>query len=174
MQIPPLAHLIQNGDQGLPPLGEAVLHLGRDLGILPLTALYLLRSRRFGQAQAPYPPPKTLAIGVGIALGVGVYDGFYGPGTGTFLLLLLTAAAHMSLENANGIAKVINLTTNLTSLVMFWVNGKVLLPLGLTAGVCSVAGNYLGTRFFDKGGAKAVKPVMLAVLAVFFIRVLTE
>lgn len=144
------------------------------LVILPLTALYLLRSRRFGQAQAPYPPPKTLAIGVGIALGVGVYDGFYGPGTGTFLLLLLTAAAHMSLENANGIAKVINLTTNLTALVMFWVNGKVLLPLGLTAGVCSVAGNYLGTRFFDKGGAKAVKPVMLAVLAVFFIRVLTE
>lgn len=144
------------------------------LVILPLTALYLLRSRRFGQARDPYPPPKTLAIGVGIALGVGVYDGFYGPGTGTFLLLLLTAAAHMSLENANGIAKVINLTTNLTALVMFWVNGKVLLPLGLTAGVCSVAGNYLGTRFFDKGGAKAVKPVMLAVLAVFFIRVLTE
>lgn len=144
------------------------------LVILPLTAPYLLRSRRFGQAQAPYPPPKTLAIGVGVALGVGVYDGFYGPGTGTFLLLLLTAAAHMSLENANGIAKVINLTTNLTALVMFWVNGKVLLPLGLTAGVCSVAGNYLGTRFFDKGGAKAVKPVMLAVLAVFFIRVLTE
>ena len=144
------------------------------LVILPLTALYLLRSRRFGQARAPYPPSKTLAIGVGIALGVGVYDGFYGPGTGTFLLLLLTAAAHMSLENANGIAKVINLTTNLTALVMFWVNGKVLLPLGLTAGVCSVAGNYLGTRFFDKGGAKAVKPVMLAVLAVFFIRVLTE
>ena len=88
----------------------------------------------------------------------------------TALLLLLTAAAHMSLENANGIAKVINLTTNLTALVMFWVNGKVLLPLGLTAGVCSVAGNYLGTQFFDKGGAKAVKPVMLAVLAVFFIR----
>lgn len=144
------------------------------LVILPLTALYLLRSRRFGQARDPYLPPKTLAIGVGIALGVGVYDGFYGPGTGTFLLLLLTAAAHMSLENANGIAKVINLTTNLTALVMFWVNGKVLLPLGLTAGVCSVAGNYLGTRFFDKGGAKAVKPVMLAVLAVFFIRVLTE
>ena len=144
------------------------------LVILPLTALYLLRSRRFGQARAPYLPPKTLAIGVGFALGVGVYDGFYGPGTGTFLLLLLTAAAHMSLENANGIAKVINLTTNLTALVMFWVNGKVLLPLGLTAGVCSVAGNYLGTRFFDKGGAKAVKPVMLAVLAVFFIRVLTE
>ena len=144
------------------------------LVILPLTALYLLRSRRFGQARDAYLPPKTLAIGVGIALGVGVYDGFYGPGTGTFLLLLLTAAAHMSLENANGIAKAINLTTNLTALVMFWVNGKVLLPLGLTAGVCSVAGNYLGTRFFDKGGAKAVKPVMLAVLAVFFIRELTE
>lgn len=144
------------------------------LVILPLTALYLLRSRKFGQARDPYPAPKTLAMGLGIALGVGIYDGFYGPGTGTFLLLLLTAAAHMSLENANGIAKVINLTTNLTALVMFWANGKVLLPLGLTAGVCSVAGNYLGTRFFDKGGAKAVKPVMLVVLAVFFIRVLTE
>lgn len=144
------------------------------LVILPLTALYIMKTKTFEQEKTPFSPGKTLAVGLAAALGIGVYDGFYGPGTGTFLLLLLTMAAHMRLETANGIAKVINLTTNLTALILFWDRGKVLLPLGLAAGACSIAGNYLGTMFFEWGRAKTVKPVMLTVLLIFFVRVLTE
>lgn len=80
----------------------------------------------------------------------------------------------MELHAANGIAKVINLTTNLSALAVFLLNGKVLLPLGLAAGCFSLLGNYLGTRFFDKGGAKAVKPLMILVLAIFFVKILIE
>ena len=109
-----------------------------------------------------------------IALAVGVYDGFYGPGTGTFLLLLLTALGHMPLQMANGTTKAINLTSNITALVVFLLNGKVLLPLGIVAGLFNIAGNYLGARLFEKGGAKAVKPVMIVVLVIFFIRVITD
>ena len=142
--------------------------------ILPLTAIYITRSHALDGEKEPFSPKKTLLIGMAIALGIGVYDGFYGPGTGTFLLLLLTSAAHMKLSSANGIAKTINLTTNLTALVVFWHSGKVLVLLGLAAGCFSILGNWLGTRYFEKSGAKAVKPIMLVVLVIFFIRVLTE
>lgn len=144
------------------------------LVLLPLTALYVMRSRALEQNKMPFSSAKTICIGMAVALGIGIYDGFYGPGAGTFLLLLLTSVAHMKLSSANGIAKVINLTTDLTSIAVFWSNGKVLIPLGLTAGVFSVMGSYLGTRYFDKSGARAVKPIMLAVLAIFFVRVITE
>ena len=80
----------------------------------------------------------------------------------------------MGLRASNGISKVINLTTNVTALLVFWSSGKVLIMLGLAAGLFSIAGNYLGTIFFSKGGAKTVKPIMLVVLAIFFIRILSE
>ena len=144
------------------------------LVIIPLTALYVMRTKVLEQDKEPFSPTKTLCIGMAVALIVGVYDGFYGPGAGTFLLLLLTSAARMKLSSANGVAKVINLTTDLTSIAVFWHSGKVLIPLGLTAGLFSIMGNYLGTRYFHKGGAKVVRPIMLVVLAIFFVRVISE
>ena len=144
------------------------------LVILPLTALYLLRSRPLGDGAGDLSKRTMTLRAALIALGVGVYDGFYGPGTGTFLLLLLTGFAHFRLGEANGVAKSINLTTNLTALVVYLVNGKVLIPLGLAAGACSIVGNYIGISFFQKKGSRAVKPIMLGVLALFFVKVLWE
>ena len=144
------------------------------LVVLPLTAAYILFGKPFVGEKKPYGAVKTTLISMLTAVCIGVYDGFYGPGTGTFLLLLLTGAAHMKLTEANGTTKVINLTTNVSALAIFLLNGKVLLPLGITAGVFSIAGNYLGARRFSKGGASSVRPVMLIVLAIFFAKVLTE
>lgn len=144
------------------------------LFILPLTAIYITRSKSIIQEKEEFSYTKTLLVGMMIATIIGVYDGFYGPGTGTFLLLLLTSIAHMKIQTANGVAKIINLTTNLTALVLFSHSGKVLLPLGLAAGFFSIAGNYIGTSFFEVGGAKAVKPIMLVVLAMFFVRIVVE
>ncbi len=144
------------------------------LVILPLTALYVLRGKGLVSEKEPYSNRKTSLLGMGISLVIGVYDGFYGPGTGTFLLIFLTAIAHMNLNSANGLTKVINLSSNVAALTVFLISGKVLLLLGLTAAVFGVAGNLIGARFFVKGGVKIVKPLMIAVLAVFFVKVLTE
>lgn len=144
------------------------------LFILPATAFYVLRSKPLGDGNGVLSPSRQTFRALVIALGVGIYDGFYGPGTGTFLLLLLTGAAKFSLKEANGLAKSVNLTTNLTALAVYLIHGKVLIPLGLAAGLCSVAGNYIGISFFERGGSRAVKPIMLGVLALFFLRVLTE
>lgn len=144
------------------------------LVILPLTAVYVTKSRSLICEKAEYSFAKTTVLSCLIAFVVGIYDGFYGPGTGTFLILLLTGIAHMSLYSSNGTAKVINLSTNIAALTVFIVNGKVVFLLGLIAGVFSVAGNYLGSRYFEKGGAKSVRPVMIVVLAIFFVKVLYE
>ena len=105
---------------------------------------------------------------------MGVYDGFYGPGTGTFLMLLLTGAAHLGLGSAAGITKAINLTTNVTALVVFLVNGQVWIGVGLVAGLFSIAGNYLGARTFTKKGGAIARPVIIVVLCVFFVKVVYD
>ena len=144
------------------------------LVILPCTALYLTFGKPFVGEKESFPVRKMILFSALIAFIIGIYDGFYGPGPGTFLLLLLTGIAHMGLKEANGITKAINLTTNLTALAVYLMNGKVIFLLGLIAGIFSIAGNYLGTRCFDKGGAKFVKPLMMVVLVIFFIKTLSE
>ena len=144
------------------------------LVILPLTALYIYRSKVMAQERPALPFWQTAIIGSAVSFAIGVYDGFYGPGTGVFLILLLTSLAHYGLKEANGLCKAINWTTNVSSLAVFLLNGRVLLPLGLTAGLFSIAGSYLGARTFEKKGAQSVKPLMLVVVAIFFVKVLLE
>lgn len=144
------------------------------LFILPVTALYVLRDRSLDAERVPYSYGRTVLLSVLISFCIGIYDGFYGPGTGTFLLLLLTGLAHIGLTEAAGTTKVINLSTNISALVVFLLNGVVMLPLGIVAGLFSIAGNYVGTRIFTEKGTKFVKPFILVVLVIFFIKVLTE
>ncbi len=145
------------------------------LVVLPLTAVYVFRSKSLDAGgKEPLSPGRTLAVACTLALLIGVYDGFYGPGTGTFLLLLLTGLGHMSLNDAAGTTKAINLATNVAALITYLLNGQVLLPLGLTAGLFGIAGNYLGARSFTARGAKIVRPLIVTVLAVFFVKILYD
>lgn len=145
------------------------------LFILPLTAFYVFRTKTMDTAgREPLSTGRTYAVAAACALVIGVYDGFYGPGTGTFLLLLLTGPARMDLNSAAGTTKVINLATNIAALVTYLLNGKVMLTLGLVAGLFGIAGNWLGARSFTQNGPKIVKPLIGVVLAVFFVRILWE
>ena len=147
------------------------------LVILPLTAAYVLRAKSLSQeASAESAPPfwRCALAGTLISLGVGMYDGFYGPSAGTFLLLLLSRFGHMDLRRANGVTKVANLSSNVASLAVYLINGQVLLPLGLCAGLFSIAGNALGSRCFTQRGASIAKPIILLVLTLFFARTVLE
>lgn len=144
------------------------------LVILPLTAVYILKDKSMIIEKEPLSFGKTVAIGCIVAFIIGIYDGFYGPGTGVFLILLLTGAAHMALKEANGLSKAINWSTNISAVVVYIVNGRALLGLGLTAGLFSVVGGYLGAKTFEKKGAQSVRPLMLTVLVIFFIKILSE
>ena len=103
---------------------------------------------------------------------VGVYDGFYGPGTGTFLIIAFTVFAKLDIRTSNAQAKVINLTTNITSLVIFLMNGQAIIALGLAAAACNMAGNYVGAGLALTKGSKITRPVIVLVLGLLFLKVL--
>ena len=142
--------------------------------ILPLTACYTLRKKSLQSEKPPLSERKTMLIIMSLALVIGVYDGFYGPGTGTFLMLLLTALAHVSLNEAVGTTKVINLSTNIAALAVFLVHGVVWFPLALVAVVFGIAGNYIGANYFTIKGTGFVKPVIIVVLTIFFVKICWE
>lgn len=141
---------------------------------LPLIAVYVLKRKNLESEKDPFSEPVTVLFCVIIAFIIGAYDGFYGPGTGAFILLLMTGLARISLNDAAGTTKVLNLTSNVTALTVFIMNGKVIYPLGLTAGLFSIAGGYLGAVQFTKNGSKFVKPVIILVIAIFFAKIIVE
>ena len=144
------------------------------LFILPVTAFIVMRGRVLENDKEELSFTKTVICACAVAVVIGAYDGFYGPGSGTFMLLLLTGAANMKLQEANATAKVINLFTCLSSLTVYLINGKVMILLGLAAGATAMAGSWIGTKMFDKDGAKIVKPVIMIVIVIFFIKIITE
>ncbi len=144
------------------------------LVVLPLTAVFVLNKKTLSKYRLPYTGRKTITIISILAMMMGVYDGFYGPGTGTFLMLMLVGIAHVSLQEAVGTTKVINLSTNVASLSVYLVHGKVLFPLALVAAIFGIAGNYIGARYFTKKGVGFVKPIIVAVLTIFFVKLCWE
>lgn len=144
------------------------------LVIVPIVAAFVLNKRTLMKYRLPFPPMKTDVIVSIIAFFIGCYDGFYGPGTGTFLMLLLVGVAHISLQEAVGTTKVINLATNFASLTVFLAHGVVLFPLAIVAALFGIAGNYLGANHFSKRGVGFVKPLTVVVLAIFFIKLCYE
>ena len=143
--------------------------------ILPAAAFVVLNRHLFGdRAGEAETNRRTLMVCILSALVIGGYDGFYGPGTGTFLIIAFTVFAKMSVSAANAQAKVINLTSNITSLAVFLLNGQVVFLLGMAGAVCNMAGNWLGSGLAITRGAKIVRPVILAVLLLLLIKILTE
>lgn len=141
--------------------------------VLPVVAFYVLRSKHFGQETGVRRTERqALVISTAAAFVIGGYDGFYGPGTGTFLLLVLVGLAGFSVQDASGITKVANLSSNVAALVTFMLNGKVLYPLGLVAGLFCIAGHYIGSGMVLDNGLKVVKPVVIVVLALLFVKVI--
>ena len=144
------------------------------LVVLPIVAVVVLRQRTFPEERGEMPETRRAAIVLAASLIVGAYDGFYGPGTGTFLILIYCNFAKMDLRTASGNVKLVNLSSNIGALVTSFLCGKVFIVLGLIGAVASIAGHYIGSGMAIKNGAKIVKPVILVVLALLAVKVITE
>lgn len=145
------------------------------LFVLPLTALYVMKTKQLGNNKtSTLTFRQTVLICCCVAMIVGAYDGFYGPGTGTFLMLLLSGAAQLRLDASAGITKAINLSTNIAALAVFLFHGEVLISLGLLAGVFSIAGNYVGSHKFTSQGGSVAKPITIVVLVIFLIKIIYD
>lgn len=142
--------------------------------VLPVVAFLVLNPRIFHDNREAEIRlnRRTLLTAILSSFAVGIYDGFYGPGTGTFLIIAFTVFARLNIRTANAQAKVINLTTNITSLTIFILNGQVVFLLGLAAAVCNMAGNYVGAGLAMTRGSRITRPVILLVLVLLFLKVL--
>ena len=143
--------------------------------LLPLIGLYIIKGNALQDTSDKLQWNSKLYIQCFmIALVVGIYDGLYGPGTGTFLMLLLTGICHLDLNISAGTTKAINLTTNITSLTVFLLSGKVLITLGICAGICNMIGNFIGSHLFVFKGSSFAKPITLGVIVLFMIKIVYE
>ncbi|MFM8239290.1 MAG: TSUP family transporter, partial [Actinomycetota bacterium] len=107
------------------------------------------------------------AIVGGVA--IGFYDGAIGPGTGSFLVILLVAALGYTFLQASATAKIVNVGTNLASLIVFGLAGSVLWVVGLLMGACNVAGAVVGARMAMSKGSGFVRIVLLIVTAALIV-----
>lgn len=146
------------------------------IAILPLITFYVFKGKSMNKekAEQEISRKKVYVIACLASFFVGAYDGFYGPGTGSFLILIYTGLAKMDIKKAAGNTKLVNLASNIAALVTYFLNGKIFFILGLTAAVFSIAGHYIGAELVLKNGHKVIRPIILLVLALLFIKVIVE
>ena len=142
--------------------------------ILPVIAVILLRKKELPEEWRPLNEWLRRAIIWGASLIIGIYDGFYGPGTGTFLLLIFCYLGKIDVRTASGNVKLVNLSSNIGALFTSLAAGKVMVPLGLAAAIFSISGQYLGAGLALKNGSKVVRPVILFVILLLTGKVLLE
>ena len=144
------------------------------LVVLPIVAFVMLRQKKFPEEKREINRKLQMAIVCGASLIVGCYDGFYGPGTGTFLLLIFCNFAKMDMRTASGNVKIVNLSSNIGAVVTSILAGKVLFPIGIIAAVFSMTGHYLGAGLTIKNGSKIVRPVIFVVLGLLAVKIVLE
>ena len=105
---------------------------------------------------------------------IGFYDGFFGPGTGSFLILFYTVLLRYDFVTANANTKVVNLASNVAAVVTFMAAGKVIYAIGIPAAACGIAGNLLGAKVAINKGARAIRPVFIGALVLLFAKIVYD
>jgi uncharacterized membrane protein YfcA len=165
------------------PLGAAGSVAGAALvlavppaALRPLVILLLAGAALFvGVRRRPEPPsadarpggsaaaPGALAVAAAVALVIGGYDGFFGPGTGTFLIVAFSSLLGDGLARASASAKVVNFASNLAALVLFAARGAVVWPIALPMAAAQLAGGWIGAHLAVRRGDALVRRVVVAV-----------
>jgi uncharacterized membrane protein YfcA len=129
--------------------------------LLVAAALYVLLSPRMSDEDA-----HQRVGGAGyapLAGSVGFYDGFFGPGTGTFFVTTLVALRGYGLTRATAVTKLFNFTSNVASVLLFALGGKMLWLLGLCMAVGAMLGGWIGSHSALKFGARLIRPLLVTI-----------
>jgi uncharacterized membrane protein YfcA len=167
MLMPPVALTVVCSLAGAFTVSHVPPEFFRPLVPLALTAvlIYLVRHRDLGMHHAP----RTLgthshAFAMVVIGAIGYYNGFFGPGTGSFLMLVFIRLFGFDFLHAAASARVLNSTANGAALLCFAVLGAVMWPLGLAMAACSVTGAFLGARLAIRRGSPFMRHVFLIVV----------
>jgi len=139
--------------------------------VLLLVLIYTLMKKELGRSHAPrFAGRQELLAAGAVGLCIGFYDGFFGPGTGSFFVFLLVRWLGYDFLHASAGAKLLNLSSNLAALILFAFKGHVWWHFALTLALANVAGSLLGTRLALRHGAGFVRGVFIVVVGVLILK----
>ena len=143
--------------------------------IMMLTvAIYTFRRKDFGQSETHESKPSDPWWGALFGLLIGIYDGFFGPGTGSFLIFGFVRVFGMDFVRASASAKVINVATNISAIGFFASHGPILWTVGLVMAACNLVGAQVGTHLALKHGTGFIRKAFLVVVAILIVKQLVD
>lgn len=160
----------------------ATLVLALDPALLrPLVMVLLLLAGAVVLFRRSPPPLAPAPVGRGrwwlgavIALCIGAYDGFFGPGTGTFLIIALVSVLGRDLPRAAADAKVVNFASNLAAVALFAHRGAIVWAIALPMAAAQFLGGLLGAQLAVRGGAKVIRGVLVVVVLALVVKLLSD
>lgn len=136
-------------------------------GLIPVLLLfvfiYTLFSKNLGQGSSNPKIPQHLFFLL-FGLGLGFYDGFFGPGTGSFWTAALLILLGLNMKKASGITRIMNFTSNIVALIVFIIGGKVLYSAGFSMAAGQIIGARAGSSLAIKKGVGLIRPIFLIVV----------
>lgn len=127
-----------------------------------------------GVDATPGPSRRRLALGLGLIALIGAYDGFFGPGTGMFLVIVFTALMSRTLIQSLAMTKLVNTATNIGGLVVFAAGGHVLWLLGIVLAVFNVLGAQVGAKIVLDRGTGFVRIALLVLIVVMSAKLIVD
>ncbi len=144
-------------------------------GILIIVFIYALKNKKLGEDNFYRgTTPKTIIYGKIMAFALGFYDGFLGPGTAAFLMFCLIKIFKLDFSSASGNTKILNLSSNFASLIVFAYFGKLNWTYGILIALVMTVGAIIGSRLAIYKGNKFIKPMFLIVTSVLIIKMSFE
>ena len=139
--------------------------------ILLAVLLYTLAKKDLGRTHAPrHTQGRETLLACAIGLVIGCYDGFFGPGTGSFFIFLFVRLLGYDFLNASAAAKLLNVATNVAAIALFAAKGHVWWHIGLVMAAANVTGSLIGTRLALKHGAGFVRGVFIVVVGALILK----
>lgn len=140
--------------------------------LLILMALYFLLAPPMGEADR-HARLGTVGI-TAVSAVLGFYDGFFGPGAGSFLTTMMVALAGLGLVRAIANAKFLNFATNIAGLLAMVAGGQVLWLIGFGMAAANIAGNQIGARLAMRYGGKGVRPLLVLMSIALTVKLLSD
>ncbi|MBC2855520.1 TSUP family transporter [Cetobacterium sp. 2A] len=139
--------------------------------LLVFVLIYTLYNKKMGNIDSFEGPTKeNMFFGFIVAFVLGFYDGFFGPGTGSFIIFALIKIFKFDFMRASGNAKVLNLASNVSSVLTFMYYGKIAYFYALSIGVIMLIGASVGAKFAVSKGTKFIRPVFLIITTIVTIK----
>ena len=135
------------------------------LVVLTLIAIYTFTKKDFGIHQAKeYTVKRQLLLAFSMSICIGFYDGFIGPGTGSFLVLGFVSVLGFDFLHASANAKMVNLATNFGSICLFVLKGKIIWAIALPMAICNAVGGWTGAKLAIKKGNGFIRVFFLIIV----------